>query len=553
MRKIFTTLMTLIIVITCMFTACQAPAASVDTADHLEIKIYSAGYGTQNVRDVATRFMELNPGKTISFEENTDPLIMQSEIKRGPSLNSIDLYFAGGDFMPLVAEGAFTVDGTTYENMFASLDDVYESAPTGETILIKDKLVKEFSNYYYADQETSYFAPWVMDWQGIIYNSKMFENYGWEVPVTTDELIELCKEIVAFTAKSTNKNSLGEDIKISPFIYSREDSYWYNVYEEWYIQYEGLEGYKLFKQGKNAAGEYTPDIKATMGILKAMELMDTLIGTCYIENGEVKSKPADQIYCDNLLTFRTYTDTQATFLYGEESRINPTGATTAAMLPCGGWLENEMRANFSEEIESGKVGFKCMKTPIISAITDKTSFKGDEKLSALVRWIDGGKQGEKPSFATDADVKIVEDARNVVQVSNNYVCAIPAYSTSIDLAKEFLRFMYSDEGCRIFMNATKGVDLPVRIDLTGAQISEFQKSKFAITSNHNVTPVMIYRTYPIALASGEKVFWGPLGQMESKFAVSNTNDYVSPSELFVANYNDLKNRWQGIMSDAGLN
>lgn len=553
MKKIFTTMMASMLLLSCTLTACKAPESSVDTAEHLEIKIYNAGYGTQNVKDVAARFMELNPGKTVSFVENTDPLIMQSEIKRGPSLNTVDLYFAGGDFMPLVAEGSFTVEGKTYDSMFASLDDVYESAPTGETTLIKNKMVKEFASYYYEEQETSYFAPWVMDWGGIVYNSKMFENYGWEVPVTTDELIELCGDIVAFTAKSTNKNSMGQDIKISPFIYSREDSYWYGVYEEWYIQYEGLEGFKLFKQGKNAAGEYTPDIKAAPGILKSMELMDTLVGTCYNDNGTVKSKPADQIYCDNLLTFRTYTDTQATFLYGEEARINQTGATTAAMIPCGGWIENEMKTNFSEEIASGKVAFKCMKTPIISAITDKTSFKGDENLSTLVKWIDGGKQGAKPAFATDADVKIVEDARNVVQVSNNYVCAIPAYSTSVDLAKEFIKFMYSDEGCRIFTAATKGVDLPIRCDLTGVQISEFQKSKFAITSNPNVTPVMIYRTYPVALASNEKVFHGALGQMESKFAVSNVNDYVSPAELFVANYNDLKNRWQGIMSDAGLN
>jgi hypothetical protein len=283
-----------------------------------------------------------------------------------------------------------------------------------------------------------------------------------------------------------------------------------------------------------------------------MQLMDTLIGTCYVDGGEVKAKDAEDIFCDNLLTFRTYTDTQATFLYGEEARINEKGASTAAMLPNGGWLENEMSANFGEEIKSGKVAFKCMKTPIISAITDKTSFKGDDKLSELVKWIDGGKQGTKPAFATDADVKIVEDARNVVQVSNNYVCAIPAYSTSVELAKEFIKFMYSDEGCRIFLAATKGVDLPIKCDYDGIEISEFQKSKFAITGKESITPVMIYRHYPVALAYNESPFWGPLGLMESKFAVSNPNDYVSPIELFTTNYNDYKNKFQGILSDAGL-
>ena len=552
MKKLLTILMSAVLLFGCSLTACKGNTDHVNTAEHLEIKVYSAGYGTQQVKDLAARYMELNDGKTIEIVENTDPLIMQSEIKRGPSLNTVDLYFAGGDFMPLVAEGAFTSEGTTYDNMFASMDDLYESAPTGETTLIKDKMVKSFAEYYYEDQETAYFAPWVMDWGGIVYNSKMFDSYGWEVPVTTDELIELCKEINAFTAKSTNKNSEGKDIKISPFIYAREDSYWRNVYEEWYIQYETLEGYKLYKQGKNALGEYTPDGKAAQGILKSMQLMDTLIGTCYVDGGTVKQKAASDIYCDNLLTFRTYTDTQATFLYGEEARINEKGATTAAMLPNGGWLENEMSVNFSEEIESGKVAFKCMKTPIISAITDKTSFKGDDKLSELVKWIDGGKQGTKPAFATDADVKVVEDARNVIQVSNNYVCAIPAYSTSIDLAKDFIKFMYSDEGCEIYMNATKGVDLPIKFDYTAVEVSNFQKSKFEITAREGVTPVMIYRTYPVALAYNESPFWGPLGLMESKFAVSNPNDYVSPQELFATNYTDYKDKFQSILSDAGV-
>ena len=146
MKKIFTTVMASVMVLGCSLTACSGNTETVNTSDHLEIKMYSAGYGTQNVKDVAARFMELNPGKTVNIVENTDPLIMQSEIKRGPSLNTVDIYFAGGDFMSLAAEGSFTVDGKTYDNMFASMDDVYESAPTGESTLIKNKMVKEFAN-----------------------------------------------------------------------------------------------------------------------------------------------------------------------------------------------------------------------------------------------------------------------------------------------------------------------------------------------------------------------------------------------------------------------
>lgn len=558
----------LVLVALMIFAVCVAVVGcapkTIDTEDHLEIKVYKAGNGTDSIKNVAKRFMELNPGKTVEIKESTDPRIIESELSNGPRYNTTDLYLAGGSFFNISNRDSITIDGVTYENAFVSLDGVYESTPYGETVLIKDKMQKDYVNYYYTEElaagKHSYYAPWVSGWRGIVYNSKMFETYGWTVPVTTDEMFELCDQINATVAKSTNKNSLGKDIVISPFTYSRADGYWEAVETEWWIQYEGMENYVLFGQGMNADGEYTPEIVTAKGILESMKVMEKILGT-YYKDEDGNTVPRTNIYCDNTLTFRTYTDIQSTFLYGEEARINASGATTAAMMPVGDWLENEMISNFSEEIAEGKVAFKAMKTPVISALADKTSFKDatdkDAKLRELVHYIDDldeGKNVTKPSFATDEDVEIVSAARHIVSSQFAEVMIIPTYSSSVELAKEFIRFLYCDEACKIFAQATNGVELPIECDFEGVTISAFQQSKFEIVNREKTTFVMGVSKYPMAYTGALTAFSNSdaYGSMEGKFGVSNPNDFMSAQEIIAANFKSVSRNWNQKLKDAGL-
>lgn len=556
----------LVLVVLMIFAVCVAVVGcapkTIDTEDHLEIKMYKAGNGTDSIKNVAKRFMELNPGKTVEIKENTDPRIIESELANGPRYNTTDLYLAGGSFFNISNRGTLTIDGVTYENSFVSLDDIYESTPYGEDVLIKDKVQKDYVAYYFTDElaagKHSYFAPWIGGWRGIVYNSKMFETYGWTVPVTTDEMFELCDIINATEAKSTNKNSFGQKITISPFTYSRADGYWSAIENEWWIQYEGMENYMLFGQGMNSDGEYTPEIVTAKGILESMKVMEKILGT-YYKDESGKTVARTNIYCDNNLTFRTYMDVQATFLYGEEARLNTTGATTAAMMPAGDWLENEMSNNFATEIAEGKVAFKAMKTPVISAIADKTSFKDatdrDLKLRELVRWIDDGENAAtRPAFATDEDVAIVSAARHVVSTQSAEVMIIPAYSSSVSLAKEFIRFLYSDEAAKIFTQATNGIELPLYCSYDGITISDFQKSKFEIINREKLSVVMELSKFPMAYSGALTAFSNPdaYGSMEANFGVSNPGDFKSAQELIALNFKSVSKNWNQKLKDAGL-
>lgn len=155
-----------------------------------------------------------------------------------------------------------------------------------------------------------------------------------------------------------------------------------------------------------------------------------------------------------------------------------------AMMVNGDWLENELlktqsgiEASYTkEELQD----IRMMKTPIISAISDKLSYYTedaswdeisadkqeayDAKLREIVDYVDGV-SSTMPAFATEADVKIVAEARQVIySIGSYHGCAIPVYSTAKDIAKDFLKFMASDEGCAIYQQNTNGAMLPFDYD-----------------------------------------------------------------------------------------
>ena len=141
-----------------------------------------------------------------------------------------------------------------------------------------------------------------------------------------------------------------------------------------------------------------------------------------------------------------------------------------------------------------KVNIQMIKTPIISSIVEKLSFYAedtnfynltaekkaeyDDKLQQIIDYVDG-KTTEKPDGCKDGDIAIVAEARGVEYVSGNALIAqVPCYSNQIDSAKEFLKFMASDEGMRIFRDSTSGCELPFNYSVKeeNTNVTVFRKS-----------------------------------------------------------------------------
>ncbi|MCD8149066.1 MAG: extracellular solute-binding protein [Clostridiales bacterium] len=62
---------------------------------------------------------------------------------------------------------------------------------------INDAYVDILEELEFVPTEGTYGVPYVANAAGVLYNEDMFEEYGWEVPVTWDEFIALCEQIEA--------------------------------------------------------------------------------------------------------------------------------------------------------------------------------------------------------------------------------------------------------------------------------------------------------------------------------------------------------------------
>lgn len=125
-----------------------------------------------------------------------------------------------------------------------------------------------------------------------------------------------------------------------------------------------------------------------------------------------------------------------------------------------------------------------MKTPVISAIIDsKNGYSIDQEarlpnvnddatLSAIVDYVDG-KTDTLPAGVTEEEVTFIREARNVIG-SNNDIHAVyaPAFSNAKTLANNFLIYMASDEGIRLFKENCIGGFAPYKYEYEGLSVTE---------------------------------------------------------------------------------
>ena len=60
---------------------------------------------------------------------------------------------------------------------------------------IKEAYKEIDKNLEFVPEKGTYAVPYVANAAGILYNKEMFEEHGWEIPTTWNELMNLCQEI----------------------------------------------------------------------------------------------------------------------------------------------------------------------------------------------------------------------------------------------------------------------------------------------------------------------------------------------------------------------
>ena len=283
------------------------------------------------------------------------------------------------------------------QKKFAPLDNLLDDTVDG--VKVSDKIRDEYSDsIWYTDQKNTkacYRLPWTSGTGGIFYNKKMFETNGWKVPTTYDELAALCATINS-AALPVEGGDLGATVK--PFVFTGQnaDYFDYTVYT-WWAQLAGKDAIEEFLEYKDASAFAT---KGSDGSA--------------LDNTYSKLKTATD-YWNRLMTKENYVEGSA----GKSNHLAQQNFVNgyAAMMFNGDWLYNEILGYKANEVDMTNFELGIMNTPALPGAT-----------------------------YTDISYVIGED---------QYI-AIPASSDRIDQAKQFIKYVISDDGVSTFFNKAHG-------------------------------------------------------------------------------------------------
>ena len=506
-------------------------AETVDNSPNtIEISIYNAGYGVEWLNRCAKEFMKRNSNYKIKARVLGNNSI-SNQLKAGASNNSVDLFIIGGNINSLISQGSKVVAG--YDVALASLDDVYESTVAGESITVEQKMYESVRKGLKCEveigdnvEEHYYSMPWGTGYSGIMYNKALFEDAGlYTEPRTTDELIEYCEVL--------------KDDGTVPFICSAADDYFEYVSMVWWAQYEGQKGIDNFFAGK-IHDNADPDATTSIEIFKQEGLREMF------KVYEDMLHP-DKGYLFEFSESTNYTRAQKFFLTGQK--------TYGAMIPNGTWLENEM-ANTTTNATIDDI--RPMRTPIMSALSDKMSYWDEEKnftemtknasfntkraeydakLRALVDYVDG--VAAKPAWASNSDVAIMTEARAYMAGGSGATMSIPVYATATTATKEFLKFMATDTAIEIYLEATRGSILPFEYDVT-------EWSKYDTFIGEDAYPMYYLSSLRYDRGLKDYNFTITFGSIENRSSIKTADQVIQDG------YNAYKNIMGKMLQDSGL-
>lgn len=531
MKKMRISLLAVALAVVTAFSFTGCAVGKVDDSDKtVEVLIYNAGYGIDWFNKIADDFKAVTDYNVVTKEVASNDNF-ESILRAGGSNTTTDLFIVCDAFGRYIDFGSKMVSG--YEYCLEPLDDVYNHTPEGESKTIGEKMWKDYRDSYLFDVEIGgkqeqhyYVAPWASGFSGLMYNKKVYADAGLSgTPRTTAELLEYADKV-----KESGKYA---------FYHSSESGYWEYLFNTWWGQYETLKGVSNFYNAK-ISDSAIPDAVSSMGIFDQKGILKSLeaVAACL---------DPSKGYAESTVEALDYATVQARFLNGN-----------GAMMPCGDWLENEMKK--ISKVDTSNI--MPMRTPVISAIADKLSFAADSEtvretnLRALVDYADGG---AKPTYAeestVDADAAIVSAARKVTYtIGNSHQAVIPVYATAKEGAKEFLKFMYSDKNLAEYMKRTSGSMLPFNIDYKNvdgySEFSDFAKEKLDIMNSSdwmlfapgvyptsytgNLNPVHRSSPYEICLGSRD------------------ANSRTTPASLVAGTKTYYSSRLGKLLQDSGL-
>lgn len=510
-KRILVAILAMAMMVSC-FTGCGKTGSGEGTSNgkqtKIQIKYWSSGMGEDWLDAMVAAFEKAHPEYDVEVSSTADQKAAVAALGNA-DIDEMDLYFAVKQYEPDYLE---------------PLDDVLDTTIKGESKSIREKFADYYLELEKAEDGKYYNLTYGGGMVGIIYNKKMFDDAGIvQTPRTTDELATTCDILYNNGEKA--------------FCHFALAGYWEGYMADvFFAQYDGLDYVMnnfygcVDEQGNSPSKDV---FTKKDGRYEALKVFEQVVTPEYTMAG---SNTYDHV------------TSQTMWLGGE-----------AAMMVNGTWVEEEMKSIASTD------DFAMMKTPVVSSITDKlTTVKADNELRKVVTAIDNVSDGKNKledyqqgdGYVVDgitvsaSDWEYIRKARNTI--ASNYTgdsAFIPNYADNKEGAKEFLRFMYSDEGYKVYTDTLQKV-LPLSLsegEIDSSNWSAFSKNQAELyeTTEQFVTD-FIAGKHKIFYAGGA-TRWGSPYTYVNKFCSSNVSDRIGAAgawkDILAKTEDNYENNW----------
>lgn len=476
----------------------------------IEIAYWNSGLGTAWLEAMIEGFEKKYPEYNVTYSQSASVSAVVSA-EGLEDIDTVDLYLAINDYSTSSRE---------------PLDDVLESVPEGETKTIREKLNP---NYLALEQNADghvYSLSYGGGIIGLVYSIELFEKAGiTQLPRTTDELALVCDTL--------HKKG------ITPICHFKDGGYYDFLSEAFFSQYNGMDYYLNNFYGckdENGNEDISLDLLTRKdGRYETLKAYEKFVKPEYVLTG---SNTSDHTFM------------QTEFLYGK-----------CAMMVSGSWLSNEM------EESGGAENFVMMKLPVISSITDNLeTVKKESQLRKVITAVDNVTDGSKSvddykqgdNYVIDdltisaADWEAVRKARNTMAANHSGDSAyIPSYSNAKEGAKEFLKYLYSDEGIQIYSEALKVV-LPLTNEVLEkvdtSDWNDFEKSQVDLLKTTEQFATYYNRQKHSLFINGGASSYGAR-QYISYLCNKNEGDRKSADEVWTSIAGYMEGQYDGWLSN----
>ncbi len=482
-----------------------------DKEIQLKIVYENKGYGIEWLDAINAAYVAKNTNVSIQVEEKTD-LALENDFEIG-SKNQTDIYLGNVSTGYYVYQGANAISGK--DSAFVEISDVltkenpYDS--NGKTI--QDKLeargVLGYTQYHKDLRSTEYYhIPYAGGASGFLYNSNIITDVA--TINTSDKLISYITsgELTASGQKST-------------ICWSNEGvEYMEYVMNTWIAQYEGKEGFDAIYNMREDGEDYSSNAYVKEGILEAYKAGEEILQ-----------------YEKAYGTDKQFMALNAEFSYN-----------CAALMPCGNWFASELTKTDDQNVNIETSPIRYMKTPVLSSIvqTLEDTSMTDDTLSAVVAAIDAG--ATSYNGVSENDFEAIKYARNIVYSAGvNNRAAIVSTSDNIEVAKDWLLFLASDEAANIFTQKTNTNNPYNALTTTNSGVAfldSFTKAEASgLFIGENQYSNAFVCQYNITRYCGES-------SASMRFTVKNGKNYKYTAQEI---YNDCVSAVKKITSTAGIN